>query len=135
MTFAPRLVPILLALLASIVPCSAQATDTPMTIFACRPSDQFGLASWYGRQFDNRRTASGERFSLRLRTAAHRDLPLGTRVIVTNLNNGLSLLVRINDRGPYVAGRIIDLSLLAARDLAMLHQGLVPVRIEVLDRD
>jgi rare lipoprotein A len=92
-----------------------------------------GIASWYGRQHAGRPTASGEIHSIHLRTAAHRSLPFGTLLKVTNLKNGLSSVVRINDRGPYVAGRAIDLSERAARDLAMQNDGLAPVRLEILD--
>ncbi len=96
-------------------------------------STQYGVASWYGPGFEKRKTASGERFAKDLATAAHRHLPLGTRVLVTNLTNGLTAIVRINDRGPYVRGRVIDLSASVARQLAMVHKGLTRVSIEVLD--
>lgn len=92
-----------------------------------------GLASWYGREFDGRRTASGERFDMNRLTAAHRTLPFNTRVRVTNLENGRSVEVRINDRGPFVEGRIIDLSYRAARKIGMVKPGLARVRLEVLD--
>jgi rare lipoprotein A (peptidoglycan hydrolase) len=91
-----------------------------------------GVASWYGRQHAGRPTASGEIHSLHLRTAAHRSLPFGTLLKVTNLRNGRTSVVRINDRGPFVAGRTIDLSEQAARDLAMLEDGLANVRLEIL---
>lgn len=93
-----------------------------------------GIASWYGPGFHSRRTASGERFNQGAMTAAHRSLPFGTRVRVTNLRNGRSIVVRINDRGPYVGGRIIDLSAAAAKALGMVRSGIAPVRIEVLGR-
>lgn len=93
-----------------------------------------GIASWYGPGFHGRRTANGERFDQGAMTAAHRSLPFGTRVRVTNLRNGRSIIVRINDRGPYVGGRIIDLSAAAARALKMVRSGIAPVRIEVLGR-
>ncbi len=91
-----------------------------------------GLASWYAGRHVGRRTASGEIHSTRLRTAAHRDLPFGTRVRVTNLKNGLSSVVTIDDRGPFAAGRLIDVSEPAARDLAMVSDGITSVRVEVL---
>jgi len=101
---------------------------------SCGPSfSQFGLASWYGEAFHLRRTASGEPFDMNDLTAAHRFLPLNTVVRVTNLNNGRSVLVRINDRGPYVRGRTIDLSRYAAKQLGMKNTGLAPVRIDVFD--
>lgn len=95
---------------------------------------QRGRASWYGRRFHGRRTASGERFNASSHTAAHRSLPFGTRVRVTNLRNGRSVVVRINDRGPYSRGRIIDLSRAAAEAIGMLRTGTAPVRVEVIGR-
>ncbi len=91
-----------------------------------------GYASWYGEKFHGRSTASGEIFDMNAYTAAHRSLPFGTRVRVTNEDNGRSVLVRINDRGPWVEGRIIDLSYAAAKQLGMLEAGVVRVRLEVL---
>lgn len=90
-----------------------------------------GLASWYGPGFAGKPTASGERFRPCKRTAAHKTLPFGTRVKVTNLSNGRTVVVRINDRGPFVEGRIIDLSKAAARQLGMLQAGVVRVEIVV----
>ncbi len=94
---------------------------------------QAGIASWYGPGFHGRRTANGEVFDQNELTAAHRSLPHGTRAMVTNLTNGRSVEVRINDRGPFVGGRVIDLSYAAARSIAMIGPGTAPVRIEVLD--
>jgi rare lipoprotein A len=90
-----------------------------------------GTASWYG---ESQMTASGERFDKHKMTAAHRTLPLGTMVRVTNQKNGKSVVVRINDRGPYGHGRIIDLSEAAARQLDMIDAGLAPVTLEVIAR-
>jgi peptidoglycan lytic transglycosylase len=87
-------------------------------------------ASWYGHEFANRPTASGERFDPYKLTCAHRTLPLGTRLRVTNLQNGRSIMVRINDRGPYVRPRELDLSYGAARALGMVGRGVTRVRIE-----
>lgn len=92
-----------------------------------------GIASWYGPGFHGNRSASGERYNQNALTAAHRSLPFGTKVQVTNLNNGRSVVVRINDRGPYIRGRAIDLSAAAARALGMIQSGVAPVRIDVLD--
>ena len=92
-----------------------------------------GKASWYGPGFHGRLTANGERYNQNALTAAHRSLPFGTRVRVTNLNNGRSVVVRINDRGPFIGGRIIDLSAAAAHNLGMVHHGVVPVNIQVLN--
>ncbi len=90
-----------------------------------------GHASWYGPGFHGKKTASGERFDQRALTAAHMDLPLGTKAVVTNLENGRSVEVEINDRGPYVPGRAIDLSKAAADELDMLEAGVVPVLVKV----
>ena len=93
-----------------------------------------GLASWYGPGFHGRLTASGEVYNQNALTAAHPDLKFGTRVKVTNLRNGRSVVVRINDRGPYVGGRVIDLSAAAARSLGMIKSGVASVRVTVLGR-
>ena len=92
-----------------------------------------GTASWYGRPHHGGTTASGERFDMNALTAAHRTLPLGTRVRVTNLGNGRAVEVRINDRGPTRTDRIIDLSYGAARALDAVGEGVFPVRISVLE--
>ena len=89
-----------------------------------------GQASWYGQRHHGRRTASGERFDQHALTAAHRSLPFGSRVKVTHLRSQRSVVVRINDRGPYGRGRIIDLSRAAAERLGMLRSGVAPVRVE-----
>ncbi|AHE98955.1 septal ring lytic transglycosylase RlpA family protein [Thioalkalivibrio paradoxus] len=91
-----------------------------------------GIASYYHDRFQGRKTASGERFDQREFSAAHRTLPFGTTVRVTRKDTGQSIVVRINDRGPFRNGRIIDLSREAARELGMLERGLVRVRIEVI---
>lgn len=94
--------------------------------------EQVGLASWYGADFQGKPTASGQIFDEEKLTAAHRTLPLRSRVRVTNLENGRSVEVRINDRGPYVQGRVLDLSTRAAKALGMHKEGLALVRIELL---
>jgi rare lipoprotein A len=94
---------------------------------------EVGLASWYGEKFHGRRTASGEVYDMYQLTAAHKTFPLGTPVIVTHMNNGKSVQVTINDRGPFVRGRIIDLSYAAAQALEMVDEGVAKVRVEVLD--
>jgi len=91
-----------------------------------------GRASWYGSRHHGRRTASGERFDQHALTAAHRSLPFGSRVKVTNLANQRNVVVRINDRGPHAHGRIIDLSRAAAERLGMLRSGTARVRVERL---
>lgn len=92
-----------------------------------------GAASWYGGQFHGRTTANGERYDMNGLTAAHRSLPFGTKVRVTNQKNGKSVVVRINDRGPYVGKRVIDLSRGAAQKVSMLGSGVAPVRLEVIN--
>lgn len=91
-----------------------------------------GPASWYGGKFHGRRTANGERFNKNALTAAHRTLPFGTRVRVTNQRNGRSVIVRINDRGPFVGNRVIDLSRAAAEAVGMVRAGVAPVQIDIL---
>ena len=93
---------------------------------------QTGLASWYGPGFQGKMTSSKEIYNMHDMTAAHRNLPFGTYVMVTNLNNGKSVIVRINDRGPFIKGRIIDLSYAAAKMLDTVGEGVIPVKIEVL---
>jgi rare lipoprotein A len=95
-------------------------------------STNVGGASWYGPGFDGRLSASGEVFNQNALTAAHRTLPFGTRVMVTNLNNGRQVTVRINDRGPYSGGRIIDLSAGAAAEIGLINSGVATVQLDVL---
>ncbi len=92
-----------------------------------------GMASWYGPGFHGNQSASGEIFDQDALTAAHPSLPFGTEVRVTNLDNGMSVVVRINDRGPYAYGRIIDLSAGAARAVGLIHSGIAPVQVDVLE--
>lgn len=94
---------------------------------------QTGEASFYGAKHQGRRTASGEIFDASDDTAAHRRLPFGTKVRVTNLENGRSVVVEVNDRGPFVKGRVIDLSRSAFSKIASLSEGTVPVRLQVVD--
>ena len=91
-----------------------------------------GVASYYGRRFHGRRTANGERFNMRAMTAAHKTLPFGTKVKVTNARNGRSVIVRINDRGPFIRGRTIDLSRGAAEQIGMIASGHARVKMEVV---
>lgn len=91
-----------------------------------------GMASFYGNEFQSRKTANGERFDQARLTAAHRTLPFGTRLKVTNTQNSRSVVVRVNDRGPFAKGRIIDLSSSAFKTIASLNAGVIPVRIEVI---
>lgn len=92
-----------------------------------------GVASWYGKKFHGRKTASGERYNQNKMTAAHKTLPFGTNVRVKNIENGKSVVVRINDRGPFKKGRIIDVSRAAAKKLGMINSGTAKVNIKVVD--
>ncbi|MGH8519994.1 MAG: septal ring lytic transglycosylase RlpA family protein [Gammaproteobacteria bacterium] len=112
------------ALVIGVDPARAKA-PAPKPAF-----EQVGVASWYGPGFHGKETANGERYNQNKLTAAHRTLPLGTRAKVTNLENGKSVEVRINDRGPYVSMRVIDLSRAAAGRLRMVDKGIVIVKIE-----
>ncbi len=103
--------------------------DGPREIF------ERGGASWYGIQFHQRKTASGERFDMTAMTAAHKTLPFNTRVCVRSLVNGSEVLVRINDRGPYAQGRVIDLSRAAADRIGLTGLGIKQVALTVVDRD
>jgi len=94
-----------------------------------------GNASWYGPNFHGKLTSNGETYNMHKRTAAHKTLPINTYVRVINLNNGLETIVRINDRGPFVSGRIIDLSYQAAKDIGLIKKGVVPVKLEVVACD
>ena len=121
---------------APIIPRSpeTQEASPPPTLPTPAPSTiiETGLASWYGAKHHGKRTASGEIFDQKKFTAAHRTLPWGSIVKVTNLDNGKSVEVRINDRGPFTKGRVIDLSRAAARAVGMLESGVSPVRMELL---
>lgn len=113
---------------------TAQARREPPPADTRAIQTSYGVAAWYGKEFHGRETASGEIFDMYAYTAAHRELPFGTRVRVTNLRNGRHVVVRINDRGPFVRGRVIDVSYIAARDLGMLQTGLEDVRLEIVHK-
>ncbi|MBA3916117.1 MAG: septal ring lytic transglycosylase RlpA family protein [Acidobacteriales bacterium] len=108
-----------------------QAAEAPKPPASPKPY-QVGKASWYGEDFDGKTTASGEPFNMYDMTAAHRELPLGTLVKVTNLHNGKVVVVRVNDRGPMIPGRIIDLSYSAASALNFRSKGVQRVRIDLI---
>lgn len=91
-----------------------------------------GKASFYAMKFQSRKTANGEHFNQQANTAAHKKLPFGTKVKVTNIKNGKSVIVRINDRGPFIAGRVIDLSRSAFSRIGHLDRGILDVRIRVI---
>jgi len=109
------------------------ATAPRYRIGSTQGTVQTGIASYYGMAYHGRQTANGEIFDMYALTAAHNTLPFGTKIRVTNLNNKKRVTVRINDRGPFVKGRILDLSYGAARKLDMIESGTAPVRIEVID--
>src|SRR5262245_33617586 len=123
-------------LLMSIVVAGACAgRKAPATSPApAKRHTETGIASWYGKAHHGRRTASGERFDMNALTAAHRTLAFGTMVRVTDLGSGKSVEVRINDRGPTVKGRVIDLSYAAARKLGIVARGTARVEITVIGR-
>ena len=118
------------------IPSSPETDEAPPLAKIPAPSQptlvETGLGSWYGRRFHGKLTASGEVFNQEKFTAAHRTLPWGSRVKVTNLANGKSVEVRINDRGPFGKGRIIDVSRAAAKALGMVGSGITAVRVESL---
>jgi rare lipoprotein A (peptidoglycan hydrolase) len=99
---------------------------------ALKVRTQIGIASWYGAHWHGKKTASGDHFNMYDHTAAHKSLPLGTIAKVTNLENGKETIVKINDRGPYKKGRIIDLSHAAAKSIGMLKDGTAKVKVEVI---
>lgn len=106
---------------------------TYVPLKSARNFKEEGMASWYGEKFHGRATASGERYNMHAMTAAHKILPLQTTVRVTNVRNGNSIVVRVNDRGPFISGRVIDLSYKAAKQLGMTRAGVVRVRVEAID--
>ncbi|MFO7733797.1 MAG: septal ring lytic transglycosylase RlpA family protein, partial [Candidatus Aminicenantes bacterium] len=119
---ARRLLPVLLLAVAA---CSRLPPPG-------RGTAEVGIASWYGQDFHGRPTSSREIYDMHDMTAAHRTLPFGTHVMVTNLDNDRSTVIRINDRGPFIKGRILDLSYAAARVLGVVGPGTARVRLEVL---
>jgi rare lipoprotein A len=124
---------VLLFSLLLVTACSVPPARVRVPYPSAGRATQTGIASWYGPGFHGQRTASGTVYNQYELTAAHPTLPLGTRVVVTNLNNGSSVEVAINDRGPYAKARIIDLSHAAADAIGMIGPGTAPVRIEVVD--
>jgi rare lipoprotein A len=113
---------------------TASAAPKPVAVKKTKPYE-VGPASWYGKFFHGKQTASGEPYNMYEMTAAHPDLPLGTRVKVTDLHNGRSVVVRVNDRGPLVPGRIIDLSYGAAQALGFTSKGVQRVRLDIMPPD
>ena len=129
-----RKVVILILVFVLSMPLILQAKQTHhQSVHAAKSTHKMvGFASFYALKFNNKRTASGEKFNNNAFTAAHKSLPFGTKLKVTNLRNGLSVLVRVNDRGPYVKGRIIDLSKAAAKKIGIGRSGTARVQLEVV---
>jgi rare lipoprotein A len=120
------------AFLAMSPPSQAsEPTYVPVYTFLTQKS-AYGIASWYGEDFQGNETANGETYNMNALTAAHRNLPLGTRIRVTNLRNRRSLVLRVNDRGPFIPGRLLDVSRAAARMLGFAASGKARVKIQVL---
>ena len=125
---------VLFALMGSTLHCDLGCSTTPRyRVNGGLDTVQTGIASYYGLKYHGRQTANGEVFDMYDLTAAHTSLPFGTRIKVTNLDNNRHVIVRVNDRGPFVKGRILDLSYGAAKKLDMIESGTAPVRIEVLE--
>lgn len=115
--------------------CAAEERPTPLDLSAARPIQSFvGMASWYGADFHGRQTADGEIFDMSSLSAAHRTLPLPCYARVTNLRNGRSVVVRVNDRGPYFGGRLIDVSERVAKLLEFSHLGVAKVKVDYLGK-
>lgn len=135
LTLATLLAALIASPAAPVIAAGARAAKSaPTTLASAYPgARQVGVASYYADRFEGRRTASGERYDDDKLTAAHRTLPLGTRVRVTEHESGRSVIVKVNDRGPYVAGRAIDLSKRAGERLGMTEEGLADVTIEVVE--
>jgi rare lipoprotein A len=127
-----------LALLVTVAGATANGSESSHSNGESHPAKahkwtQVGKASWYGRRFQGHRTASGEAFDLNMLTCAHRTLPIGTLIRVTNLMNRRSIMVRVNDRGPVPEGLIVDLSFGAAKSLGFTKRGNVRVRLDRVD--
>lgn len=106
-------------------------TSTACTEFVTHSEE--GVASWYGKSRQGRKTASGERLDMNAPTAAHRNLPFGSRIRVTNLENGKTTILTVNDRGPFKKGRILDVAQKSASELGFVRQGLAQVRVEMAE--
>ena len=120
-----NLLPLALVFALAAGGCATGRPRTGVTI-------ERGMASWYGPGFDGRRTASGERYDMHALTAAHPTLPFGTLLEVRNVATGASVRVRVNDRGPYVPGRVVDVSYSAAEQLGLVGRGIAPVKLDVV---
>ena len=133
--FSAMMMPVLLTVSAAAQ--EVEVTDNPIADIVDETETEIGggVASYYGNELAGNRTASGERFDPGQLTAAHRSLPFGSRVRVTNTSNGDSVIVRINDRGPFARGRVIDVSHAAAREIGMHRSGTARVKLSLLSDD
>jgi len=131
--FSAMLIPLLLT--ASATAQEVEVTDNPIAEIVQETEIDGGMASYYGNELAGNRTANGERFDPGQLTAAHRSLPFGSMVRVTNTSNGDSVVVRINDRGPFSRGRVIDVSQAAAREIGMHRSGTARVKLALLNDD
>ena len=131
--FSAMLIPLLLTVSAAAQ--EVEVTDNPIADIVEETEIDGGVASYYGNELAGNRTASGERFDPGQLTAAHRSLPFGSMVRVTNTSNGDSVIVRINDRGPFSHGRVIDVSTAAAREIGMHRSGTARVKLALLSDD
>jgi len=131
--FSAMLIPLLLTVSAAAQ--EVEVTDNPIADIVDETEISGGMASYYGNELAGNRTASGERFDPAQLTAAHRSLPFGSLVRVTNTSNGDSVVVRINDRGPFAHGRVIDVSTAAAREIGMHRSGTARVKLALLNDD
>ena len=113
-------------------PAAPAQQQMPPKFASAKGAYQIGLSSYYAHDFHGRPTASGEIFDMNGLSAAHRELPLGTIIRVTHMGNGRSVILKVNDRGPFVENRILDLSLGAARELGMIQEGVARVKIEII---
>jgi len=122
----------------SVSACSGVAEQIVSTAPVAKPlsytNAESGKASWYGPRFHGRKTANGERYNMNAYSAAHRTYAFGTKICVHNLKNGRGVTLRVNDRGPFIRGRVVDVSRKAAYGLDMVRSGTAPVRVEVLDK-
>ena len=131
--FSAMLIPLLLTVSAAAQ--EVEVTENPIAEIVDEAEIDGGMASYYGNELAGNRTASGERFDPGQMTAAHRTLPFGSMVRVTNVSNGDSVIVRINDRGPFSRGRVIDVSHAAAREIGMHRSGTARVKLALLNDD
>jgi rare lipoprotein A len=121
-----------LASCAQVNPPHDGTREAPSNCTQARHYQEVGTASWYGREHHGRRTASGQTFNMHGLTAAHRTLPFGSRIRVTNVGNGRSVVLTVNDRGPFIKGRFLDVSYRAARDLNFVRAGITRVKVEAV---